>query len=139
MTFWENGTIDIAYIMNKSGRRPQIEHTPHLRGAPLLINLVCARIFESEICLSVFFQNTMSNLSEYTVLYSISKKSFFLQNIHCVKQMLAESSENESKAVLYDGIELVEKVLDVPSLTDGRKSIPILMLPTNPLWERNFG
>ncbi len=49
--------------------------------------------------------------------------------------MLPESSKSAPNAVLYEGIELVRKVFDVLSLTDGRKSIPILMLPTNLLCE----
>ena len=53
--------------------------------------------------------------------------------------MLAESSKSAPKAVLYEGIELVKKVFDVLSLTDVRKSIPIVMLPTNLLCERNAG
>ena len=51
--------------------------------------------------------------------------------------MLAESSKSAPKAVLYKGIELVKKVFDVFSVTDGRKSIPNLMLPINLLCERN--
>ena len=51
--------------------------------------------------------------------------------------MLAESSKSAPKVVLYEGIELVKKVFDVLSLTDGRKSIPILTLPTNLLCEKN--
>ena len=53
--------------------------------------------------------------------------------------MLAESSKSAPKVVLYEGIEQVEKVFDVLFLTDGRKSIPMLVLPTNLLCERNAG
>ena len=51
--------------------------------------------------------------------------------------MLPESSKSAPRAVLYEGIELVEKVFDVLSLTDGRKSIHILMSPTNLLCDGN--
>ena len=56
-----------------------------------------------------------------------------------MKEMLAESSKSAPKAVLYEAIELVERLFDILSVTDGRKSIPILMLPTNLLCERNAG
>ena len=59
--------------------------------------------------------------------------------MHCVKELLAESSKSVPKAVLCEGIELVKKVFDVFPLTDATKSIHILMLPTNRLCERNAG
>ena len=64
---------------------------------------------------------------------------FDVANTCNVKEMLAESSKSAPKAVLYEGIELVERLFDVLSLTDGRKSIPILVLPTNLFCERNAG
>ena len=54
-----------------------------------------------------------------------------------MKEILAESFKSAPKAVLYEDTEVVKKVFDVLSLTDGRKSIPILTLPTNLLCERN--
>ena len=55
----------------------------------------------------------------------------------CVKEILAESSKSAPKAVLYEDTEVVKKVFDVLSLTDGRKSIHILMSPTNLLCDGN--
>ena len=54
-----------------------------------------------------------------------------------MKEMLAESSKSAPKAVLYEGIELVEKVFDVLFLTNGRKSFPMLVLSINLLCGRN--
>ena len=38
--------------------------------------------------------------------------------------MLAESSKSAPKAVLCEGIQLVEKVFDIPSVTDGDVPFP---------------
>ena len=54
-----------------------------------------------------------------------------------MKEILAESFKSAPKAVLYEDTEVVKKVFDVLSLTDHRKSIPILMLRTNVSCEIN--